>query len=145
MLTETQKKARRERYDYGNEHWVRGGTTGPVVILEAFGAIPVRKGDRRSDVRNVENLEPGDVVELTINPEPNSPQSREQVASWYAKEMFEPTDEELTDHDAQLGKEPEERRPPRPRRRGAKQAEGKQAEGKQAVGKQAVGKQAEAA
>ena len=97
METEKEKKARRERYDHGNDHWQRGGTTGPVRILEAFGAIAVRHGDPHSKVRGVEAVRPGDVVELRIHPEPNSNQSREQVASWYAKQMFElAPDEALT-------------------------------------------------
>ena len=89
METEQQKKARRERYTYGNEQWARGGTTGAVRIVRPFGAIPIRAGDERATVRGIEALRAGQVVELPIHPEPNSNQSREQVASWYAKGMFE--------------------------------------------------------
>ena len=96
-MTEKEKKARIERFEYGKDHWPRGGTTGPVRIVTPFAAIAVRRGDKHADVRGVEALRAGEVVELRIHPEPNANQSLEQVASWYAKELFTlAPDEKLT-------------------------------------------------
>ena len=92
---------RKERYDKARtELFTRGASTGPIEVLEAFCAVPVRKDDDPRQARGVEALRPGDVVELPIHPEKNKNQSLEMVAVLYAKGHFEPTKKDLTEfHD----------------------------------------------
>lgn len=89
---------RKERFEEYVDEYSRANSTGRVkAIGKGFSARVVRKGDGPQDVRDCESVAPGDVVEIPIDRDSNSPQRAEVVAWLRAKDCFEPTKDDLTD------------------------------------------------
>ena len=93
MATKTPKEIDdfKKRYEEYQALYSRGGNTGNVRATgKGFSAVVIRKGDGPQDIRGVEAVLPGEVVDIRIDSDPNAVQGANAVALIRAKGGFEP-------------------------------------------------------
>lgn len=89
---------KKELFDTYLREYENANSTGRVIAgPRGFNARVIRKGDGPSHVRASEFVEPGHVVEVPIDRDPNGLQGASTAAWMRLEGMFEPTTEALTE------------------------------------------------